>query len=315
MQNNSTRNLLCTILISIVSQLAALAQWPVRVDATHPQGNVFGTVGEYRPPYNSNVYINGQLYYAAGEHRYHNGTDLSGTGSNEVFAVNAGTVSRIESSGWNRRIFVTSPNGSVTIYWHTLEADGIERGATVRVGDKLGIHADGGTIHLHLQCDDFNINGAGGGKLIKLNAEGGIQWQKTISGGPDNEEMGLLDIEQTADEGYVMGCIGTYYSRTIKLNVLGNTEFEMEFAGQNVEQTADGGYVIVLESGTGFTVVKWNANGIKEWQKSHIGKSTGRYFRPLVKQTRDGGYIMGVLRCWCRRRLAVVNYKIGRTRE
>lgn len=98
--------------------------------------------------------------------------------------------------------------------------------------------------------------------IIKLNAYGDIQWQKTI-GGSANEYF--PSIKQTADGGYILG--GTSVS------------------GISGDKNEDN------KGGTDFWVLKLNSSGSIQWQKS-LGGSADDYLEAL-DQTTDGGYLLG----------------------
>jgi len=67
----------------------------------------------------------------------------------------------------------------------------------------------------------------------------------------------------------------------------------MEYSGQ---QTVDGGYILVGwtkskgSGGADIWLVKTNANGVKQWEKTFGGN--GNDWSRCVQQTHDGGYIL-----------------------
>ena len=155
--------------------------------------------------------------------------------------------------------------------------------------------------------------------IVKLNSTGAIEWQKTI-GGTDNEQAN--EIQQTSDGGYIVsgwtasnnGDIGTNYGGSdywvIKLDVLGNIQWEKNFGGTSadfgvsIKQTSEGGFIVggITSSNdidlTGdprfssdFWIVKINPIGNIEWQKV-LGGTFWDYFFD-IEQTSDGGYILG----------------------
>jgi hypothetical protein len=95
--------------------------------------------------------------------------------------------------------------------------------------------------------------------VVKLNADGEIAWQKML-GGSQNDW------------------------------------------GRAVEQTSDGGYVVAGDSSSNdgdvsenhgiqdFWVVKLNADGALDWQKSLGGSSIDKAYD--ISETKDGGYII-----------------------
>ena len=121
--------------------------------------------------------------------------------------------------------------------------------------------SDGGYI-----LGGWSVSGASGEKtenskgfqdfwVVKLNASGSIQWDKTIGGFNLDE---LYSLQQTTDGGYILG--GTSQS----------------FSGGNVGD---------------YWIVKTDASGSIQWNKS-IGGSDNDYLRS-IRQTSDGGYVSG----------------------
>ncbi|HNR19780.1 MAG TPA: T9SS type A sorting domain-containing protein [Bacteroidia bacterium] len=161
--------------------------------------------------------------------------------------------------------------------------------------------------------------------LVKTDSTGNIQWQNTIGG---NNWDQLNSVEQTADGGYILGgysnsnisgdktenCIGgfgNYDYWIIKTDSLGIIQWQNTIGGNNwdqlnsVEQTTDGGYIFGGRSDSNisgdktentngnsdFWIVKTDATGNIQWQNT-IGGSSGDQLQS-IKQTSDGGYILG----------------------
>ncbi len=98
----------------------------------------------------------------------------------------------------------------------------------------------------------WSFGGGGDVYVIKLNANGNIEWTKTIGG--DSIDYGY-SIIQTTDSGYAIagytwsfGAGGNVY--VIKLNASGNIEWTKTIGGSGTDygysiiQTTDGGYAI-----------------------------------------------------------------------
>jgi hypothetical protein len=147
--------------------------------------------------------------------------------------------------------------------------------------------------------------GAGSGDVyvVKLDANGNLQWTKTI-GGPASEEGNSLI--QTSDGGYAIAGetksfgAGEADIYVVKLDANGNLQWTKTIGGPASEegnsliQTSDGGYAIAGDTksfGTGkwdVYVVKLDAKGNLQWTKT-IGGENHDSGSSLI-QTSDGGY-------------------------
>ena len=158
--------------------------------------------------------------------------------------------------------------------------------------------------------------------VIKLNSAGFIEWQNTIGGSSDDY---LNCIQQTSDGGYILAgysnslisgdktenSIGGFDYWVVKLNSTGGIVWQNTIGGtlddylHSVQQTSDGGYILGGESKSDITgdktennfgltdywVVKLNSAGNIVWQND-IGSWSDEYLN-TIKQTSDGGYIIG----------------------
>ncbi|HKR05696.1 MAG TPA: hypothetical protein VJY62_13760, partial [Bacteroidia bacterium] len=158
--------------------------------------------------------------------------------------------------------------------------------------------------------------------VVKLDASGNIQWQNDIGAIYDDE---LSDLQQTTDGGYILG--GTSVSPIsgdktensqgyddywiIKLDAAGNIQWQNTIGGnmddicKSIIQTSDGGYLAggysyssvsgdKTESCWGwydYWIVKLDSTGAIQWQKD-IGANDADVLN-MVRQTSDGGYILG----------------------
>ncbi len=143
--------------------------------------------------------------------------------------------------------------------------------------------------------------------VLKLDADGNIQWQKVYKGGSYTDD-GVSSIYQTSDGGYIMG--GVYsadYGRTavswaVKLDSGGNIQWQKTYRNLHlnnivsIHQTSDGGYIAGGVSTTFYGdrhyewVVKLDSDGNVQWQKTYdinINSSLRTF-----SQTVDGGFIM-----------------------
>lgn len=158
--------------------------------------------------------------------------------------------------------------------------------------------------------------------VLKLDASGNKQWDKTF-GGTDNDQ--LFALQQTSDGGYMLGgksrsgqgldktqpAKGMFDFWVIKLDANGAKQWDRTLGGNGEEelyalqQTSDGGYIFGGESfspingdksqgsqGAGdFWLVKTDAAGNKQWDKTFGGNFEDK-IRSLQQLT-DGSYILG----------------------
>jgi hypothetical protein len=184
--------------------------------------------------------------------------------------------------------------------------------------------ADGGYIVSgESESIDGDVTGNHGSRdywIVKLNASGNIQWQKSYGGTSDDFNP---SIKQTTDGGYVIagsslsndgdvtghntGGYGADYW-VIKVDTSGNIQWQKSYGGNSddqaydVKQTSDGGYILSGTSnstdgdvtgnhgGYDYWVVKIKANGNIQWQKSYGGSEWDLF--PAIQQTKDGGYVL-----------------------
>ncbi|MCZ4317926.1 T9SS type A sorting domain-containing protein [Aequorivita viscosa] len=177
--------------------------------------------------------------------------------------------------------------------------------------------ADGGYILAGYSNSDISgektENSQGGYDywVVKIDANGTIEWQNTIGG---NGEDKALTIEITADSGYLIGGtstsgisgdrtianIGTNASNIdtwiIKLNENGAIEWQRAYDIQmlSLKLTNDGGYVIGSPGsypydGLSYFIMKINSNGNTIWEKTYGGDG-GDLFKNVII-TSDGGYM------------------------
>lgn len=159
--------------------------------------------------------------------------------------------------------------------------------------------------------------------VVKLDANGTKQWDKTLGGSALDD---LYALRQTADGGYILGGSsnsGIGGSKTqasngladywiVKLDASGNKVWDKTYGGSaddvnvfSIQQTTDGGYVFAGTSASGisgdkteaskgstdFWLLKTDANGVKTWDKT-LGGSNAETMRTM-QQTADGGYVLG----------------------
>lgn len=143
--------------------------------------------------------------------------------------------------------------------------------------------------------------------IIKLDANGIVQWQKAYGGG---KYEGAYSIQLTADGGYVAAGVTSSFSDNgsrdawvVKLDANGNIQWQKTYGStsgwdeaDSIQQTSDGGYIVAGQTASwgagGFDawVLKLDANGNIQWQKAYGG--SGDDDAASVAQTADGGYIV-----------------------
>jgi hypothetical protein len=187
--------------------------------------------------------------------------------------------------------------------------------------------ADGGYI---VTGTTFSTNGdvtgyKGNGDIwvIKINAIGSIEWQKTFGGTKTDI---AATIEQNPDGSYVL--LGSTYSNDgdvtqnsgefdywlLKINPTGNIIWQktygstMDDFASNLQLNTDGSIVIsgnanlsrILNTGgTSLSqevyIFKINGNGVLQWQKTFGGSCNDLVSKTVV--TPDGGYLIGGYSC------------------
>jgi hypothetical protein len=143
--------------------------------------------------------------------------------------------------------------------------------------------------------------------LIKTDAAGTLQWQKTI--GSPFWESGY-GFNKTSDGGYII--VGSKTNQAdnttdvyvVKVDGSGDVQWEKTFGGPKndkaraVEQTLDGGYIVFGDSASfgsvpfqqDMYVIKLGGDGSKEWETVIGGDFTEWTWGGM--QTSDGGYVV-----------------------
>jgi hypothetical protein len=141
--------------------------------------------------------------------------------------------------------------------------------------------------------------------LVKTNATGEMQWNRTYGGASDDE---AYSIQQTSDGGYIVAGYtdsfgaGDYDFWLVKTDAAGSQEWNRTYGGASddeaysIQQTSDGGYIVAGYTdsfGAGdydFWLVKTDAAGSQEWNRTY-GGALGDYAFS-VQRTSDGGYAL-----------------------
>ncbi|MFC1972623.1 hypothetical protein ACFLVE_04395 [Chloroflexota bacterium] len=163
--------------------------------------------------------------------------------------------------------------------------------------------SDGG--YIVVGCTESFGAGDNDAWILKLNAQGTVEWQKTYGG--TNYDW-AMSVQQTVDGGYILAggteSFGAGYEDAwiLKLNSQGTIVWQKTYGGtsddwaDSVQQTTDGGYIVVgsTESfGAGYEdgwIFKLNSQGSVEWQMT-FGSSIDSDSIHFIQQTSDGGYI------------------------
>jgi predicted secreted protein len=142
--------------------------------------------------------------------------------------------------------------------------------------------------------------------LVKTDADGNVQWNKTYGGTGDDTYT--VSIVQTNDGGYAMASTTNSFGAggrdfwLIKVDALGIMQWNHTYGGSNTDvaqalvQTSDGGYTIAgqtLSYGAGsgdLWLVRTDSAGIMQWSKTYGGASDDG--ATSMVQTSDGGYAM-----------------------
>ncbi|MBK7035665.1 MAG: T9SS type A sorting domain-containing protein [Bacteroidetes bacterium] len=219
--------------------------------------------------------------------------------------------------------FVDCNSGPIILWDKTLgdaaynqlsEITSTNDGGTISIGSKTEVSPETDSYY----DPEFNYNI----EINKLDAGGNIQWQKIITA--DQDDKGI-SVKQMPDNGFIIGAtsfsgisgdksvagFGSSDYWIIKLNSLGDIEWQKVFGGSNydnltdVEITSDGGFVISGHSNSGisgnksestngvydFWILKLNALGEIEWQNGIGG--AGNDYDPYVGVDSSGNYYVG----------------------
>jgi Secretion system C-terminal sorting domain len=109
--------------------------------------------------------------------------------------------------------------------------------------------------------------------ILKLDAAGNIEWQKTIGGLADEQ---VASISQTKEGGYIIGASSESDIYTSKIS---------ENNKNSIYKDSDS------RGNLDYWLIKLNKKGDLEWQKT-IGSNYADILRSVV-QTQDGGYFVG----------------------
>lgn len=228
---------------------------------------------------------------------------------------------------------VSSNNGNFDIWLVKLDAGGTIQweqnygGSSSDYLDNFTVTSDGGYILVgSTYSSNGDISSNQGGEdawVIKLNAQGVIQWEKTYGGSNDDS---FAAVELTPDGGYLFGGasksddgdLTSHYGSTsfsdfwlVKTDANGNISWQKNYGGtagesiRAMDQLANGGYILGgstysngddVSSNNGefdYWIVKIDENGNILWDKNY-GSGDSETLNN-VKEANDGGFIIGGL--------------------
>lgn len=152
--------------------------------------------------------------------------------------------------------------------------------------------------------------------VVKLNANGIIQWQKSLGGSSHDDAFFVIE---TSDNGFIIvgsslsidGDVTASHAQdnvwVVKTNAVGIIEWQKTYGGSNneiakhIEPTSDGGYILTGYSDSNDGDLTFNNGGLDVWvfkidsigniiwQKSYGGSENE--VGECIKQTSDGGYV------------------------
>ena len=142
--------------------------------------------------------------------------------------------------------------------------------------------------------------------LVKTDAGGSMQWNRTFGGSKTDNGHGIL---QTTDGGFIISAItesfgaGSADAWVIKTDATGSEQWNRTYGGYSYDSTgktiagtSDGGYLIAgstLSFGAGGRdgwLIKINTTGDEQWNKTYGTKNNEHFWE--VHITSDGGYVM-----------------------
>ncbi|MGU3375440.1 T9SS type A sorting domain-containing protein [Chryseobacterium sp. M5A1_1a] len=237
-------------------------------------------------------------YIVAGVSSSNDGDVTGNHGSQDYWVVKLDTIGNIQ---WQKSLGGSSYDFAKSV-WQTADGGYIVAGAS--------------------SSNDGDVTGNHGGQdywIVKLDANGNIQWQKALGG---NGWEDAVAIQQTNDGGYIVAgstvestngdvtvSYGNYDYWAVKLDINGNIQWQKSYGGigddiaYSIQQTTDGGYIIAgtsADSVTGeiptypgipdYWIIKLDHNGNIEWHKLLGGSYHDN--TQAIRQTQDGGYIV-----------------------
>lgn len=215
--------------------------------------------------------------------------------------VIAGYTTSFGAGGYD--VYVVKLTKNYTIQWtKTIGGTGTDWARSIIQTKDGGYAIAGWTNSFGQGVNDFYI--------IKLDAQGAVQWTKTVGGTGDDLGWSII---QTADDGYaIAGQTSSFGSSphdvyVVKLDNTGAFQWDRKVGvsgtadiGYSIVQSADGGYVIcgtsytftgnVSTSSVDYYIVKLDVSGGLVWSRVILNPRND-YARTIIK-TQDGGFLV-----------------------
>jgi hypothetical protein len=228
----------------------------------------------------------------------------------------------------NQRLQIVVPMINCLLWVGSMWAQAPEIEWQRSLGGSLGdaatsvVHTqDGGFVVAgQTSSDDGDVSGNHGLTdfwVVKLNAQGEIEWQKTLGGSLYDEAS---QIKQTKDLGYIViglssssdgnvsNNFGNYDFWIVKLDASGNIQWEHNLGGSesdtpfDIIELEEGGYVVLGSTASNDGHVSFNHGGVDYWVV-HLNAEgfflhdfslggTGYDMPSEIKLTLDGNYIL-----------------------
>lgn len=142
--------------------------------------------------------------------------------------------------------------------------------------------------------------------LSKFDNAGNLLWQNFYGTESYHPEY-IGKVVENADGTIVVASndaltFGAHDVYLFKTDANGNLIWEQHYnqntaVSTDLDKTADGGYIISAiknyNNAPKIVLIKTNSNGIQEWAKEYNGDGTGSWKAYSIRQTMDGGYIVG----------------------
>ena len=143
---------------------------------------------------------------------------------------------------------------------------------------------DGGYIVVgYSSSNNGNVTGNHGGDdywIVKLDAIGTIQWQKSLGGSGSDSAVSvqtsldggyLVAGSSTSSDGNVIGNHGSNDNWLVKMDAIGNLQWQKSLGGSgsdvgySIQQSSDGGYVVAGWTDSNNGDVTGNHGGVDYW--------------------------------------------------